>query len=179
MSLIFLSVLFSGHQITTFAAPQSRSRPVVRTAQCSHPDGRCCQSKVLTCSSGAMQHYKAKAPQDTSMLSQSQQRSYLRFSILPKGTSACCPGIEPATYQLQDNGSTPEPQPSEQLEVSKLRQLWILVYFFCIITWLSVHPCPGFFKHCTFKSSRKYNPQNCWITTVISFHWGNLWAIES
>lgn len=89
MSLIFLSVLFSGHQITTFAAPQSRSRPVVRTAQCSHPDGRCCQSKVLTCSSGAMQHYKAKAPQDTSMLSQSQQRSYLSFSILPEGTLTC------------------------------------------------------------------------------------------
>ena len=85
----FWSVLFSGRRITTFAAPQSRSCPVVRTAQCSHRDGRGCQCKVLTCSSGAMQHYQAKAPQDTFMLSQSQQRSCLRFSILPEGTLTC------------------------------------------------------------------------------------------
>ena len=37
-------------------------------------------------------------------------KSSLGFSILPKDTSTCRLG-EPAPFQLQDAGSTPEPQP--------------------------------------------------------------------
>ena len=109
----FLSVLFSDHQIPTFRSTTVSQPSCGKHCAVLTPWWKRLPCKVLTCSSGAMQRFQAKTPQDTSMLSQSQQMSYLRFRSCPR---ALWPAAEAG--DLPNSHSTvgwsalsPEPQP--------------------------------------------------------------------